>query len=121
MTSTTGSSTSSATTNAALCSAVTNFKASLAGMKNLSSSSSISDFATATGNVSSAWSQLQTAAQSAKGVDTTALGNAVNTFTSTMTALPGKGLTFSQDIAAAKQAIVPLQNDVTKLAPNCGS
>jgi hypothetical protein len=121
MTDTTGSSTSSATTNAALCAAVANFKASLTGMKNLSKSSSVSDFATATGNVSTAWAQLQTAAKSVKGVDTTALGNAVNTFTTTMTSLPSKGLSFSQDIDAAKQAVVPLETAVKDLAPNCGS
>lgn len=120
----TGTTTSSAATNAALCSAVANFKSALSGMTNLGSSPSISSFAAATGNVATAWTQLQTAAKSAKGVDTTALSNAVNTFENTMQSLPSKGFSatnISSAVDAAKQAVVPLQDAVKGLAPNCGS
>jgi hypothetical protein len=93
-------------------------------MTNLSKSSSVSEFATATGNVTTSWAQLQTAAASAKGVDTTALSNAVSSFTSTMTSLPSKGFSagnIGAAVTAAKQAVVPLQSAVKDLAPNCGS
>jgi len=90
-------------------------------MKDLTTSTSISQFATATGNVATAWGALETAATTAKGIDTTQLGNAVNTFESTMGSLPSKGLSFSQDIAQAKTAIQPVEQAATGIAPNCSA
>jgi len=88
-------------------------------MKGLTSSTSITQFASATTSVASAWAALQTAAAAAKGVDTTQLGNAVNTFESTMSSLPSKGLSFSQDIQTAKTAIQPVEQAAKNIAPNC--
>jgi hypothetical protein len=117
--STSGTSTG-ATADAQLCAASNQMKTAIQGMKNLSSDPSLSGFATATGNVVTAWSSLQSAAANAKSsIDTTQLKNAVNTFESTMTSLPSKGLSLSQDVAQAKTAIVPVEDAVKNLVPNC--
>ena len=116
MTTTTGT---QATDNAALCAAVDQLKSAVSGMQNLTTNTSISQLATDTGNVATAWGAVETAAKTSKGVDTTQLGNAVDTFESTMTALPSKGLSFSQDIAQAKAAIQPVVQAAKDVAPNC--
>jgi hypothetical protein len=120
-TSTVSTTGSQATANAQLCSAVSQLNSAISGMKNLTTNTSLTQFATDTGNVATAWGALESAAKSAKGIDTTQLGNAVNTFESTMTSLPGKGLPFSQDIAAAKTAIQPVEQSAKNIAPNCSS
>jgi len=51
--------------------------------------------------------------------NTTQLKNAVNTFESTMTSLPSKGLSLSADVTQAKAAIVPVENAAKNLVPNC--
>lgn len=88
-------------------------------MNGLTSSTSITQFASATSGVASAWAALQSAAGAAKGVDTTQLGDAVNTFESTMSSLPSKGLSFSQDIQTAKTAIKPVEQAAKNIAANC--
>jgi hypothetical protein len=120
MTTNTGTGTQ-ASANAQLCAASSQLKSAIAGMTNLTTSTSISQFASATSDVASAWSALESAAKTAKGIDTTQLGNAVNTFESTMSALPSKGLSFSQDIAQAKAAIQPVEQAAKNIAPNCSS
>ena len=110
-----------AVANAQLCAAASQLKSAIAGMKDLTTSSSISQFASATGNVATAWGALESAAASANGIDTTQLGNAVNTFESTMSSLPSKGLSFSQDIAQAKTAIQPVEQAAKNIAPDCSA
>jgi len=117
-TTTTGTSTQSAA-NAQLCSAVSQMKSSISAFGNLTTNTSITEFASLTTNVASAWTALESAAKSAKGVDTTQLGNAVNTFESTMTALPGQHLSFSQDISEAKTAVQPVATAAQNIAPSC--
>jgi len=117
--STTGTSTS-ASADAQLCAASNQLQSAVQGMKNLSSNPSLSGFAVATGNVATAWSSLESAAKNAKtSVNTTQLKNAVNTFESTMTSLPSKGLSLSADVTQAKAAIVPVENAAKNLVPNC--
>jgi hypothetical protein len=117
--SSTTSTSSQKTANAQLCSAASGLQSAISGMNGLTSSTSITQFASATGGVATAWAALQTAA--AASIDTTKLGNAVNTFESTMQSLPGKGLSFSQDIQSAKAAIVPVEQAAKSIAPNCGT
>jgi hypothetical protein len=119
--SSTTSTSSQTAANAQLCSAASGLQSAISGMNGLTSSTSITQFASATGGVATAWAALQTAAAAAKGIDTTKLGNAVNTFESTMQSLPGKGLSFSQDIQSAKAAIVPVKQAAKSIAPNCGT
>jgi len=107
--------------NAQLCSAVSQMKASINDFKNLSTNTSLTEFATLTSGVAAAWTQLEAAAKSAKGIDTTQLGNAVNTFESTMTSLPAKHLSFSEDITQAKAALQPVAQAAQSVAPNCGT
>lgn len=124
--STTKSTSSTATTstqssaNAQLCSAASGLKSSLTAFGSLATNTSQLQFATLTTNVVAAWATLEAAAKSAKGVDTTQLSTAVNNFESTMSSLPGKHLSFSQDIAQAKAAIVPVATAAQSVAPNCG-
>jgi len=120
-TSTTGGTGTQAAANAELCAAVTQLNTAISGMKGLTTSTSITQFATATTNVASAWTALQSAAKTAKGIDTTQLGNAVNTFESTMQSLLGSGKSFSQDIQTAKSAIQPVEQSAKNIAPNCGA
>jgi len=120
-TASTSTTSTQAAANAQLCAAVSQMKSSVADFKDLTSNTSFTELATLTANVASAWTTLETAAKSAKGVDTTQLRNAVNNFESTMTALPGKNLSFSQDIDQAKTAIQPVVTAAQDVAPNCGS
>ncbi len=118
-TTTTGTTTAQSAANAQLCSAVAQMKSSISAFKNLTTNTSITEFASLTTNVASAWTALESAAKSAKGIDTTQLGNAVNTFESTMTSLPAQHLSFSQDIAQAKTAVEPVATAAQNIAPNC--
>jgi hypothetical protein len=119
--SSTGTTSTQSAANAQLCAAVSQMKTSIADFKNLSTNTSLTEFASLTSGVAAAWTQLEAAAKTAKGIDTTQLGNAVNTFESTMTSLPAKHLSFSQDITQAKAALQPVAQAAQTVAPNCGT
>ena len=120
-TSTVSTTGSQATANALLCSAVSQLNSAISGMKNLTDEYLADAVRNRHRQRRDGVERWRPPPSSAKGIDTTQLGNAVNTFESTMTSLPGKGLPFSQDIAAAKTAIQPVEQSAKNIAPNCSS
>jgi len=114
---TTGANTAAA--NAQLCTAVANFKKTIAGLSDIGSSPTAG--LAALGNLTSSLQELQTALAGAKGADKTAVQNAVNNFENTLQSITSGGTSTGNAATTAQEAIQPLLSAVKGLAPNCAS
>ena len=117
-----GTATGTAAANAAFCSSLVDVQSALTDVKNLNSSNiSVSKLTTTVSSLTTALSQLAAGAKDAVGVDASALQSSFAQLKDDLLAIPGSGQGLSAGLASAQKALVPVQNQLNELKPECSS
>lgn len=108
--------------NAAFCSSLVDVQAAVTDVKNLDPDTvSVSSLTTAITGVTTALSQLTAGAKQAVGIDSGELQSAFTQLRDDLAAIPGSGQGLSAGLASAKKALVPVQDALEDVAPECST
>jgi ABC-type glycerol-3-phosphate transport system substrate-binding protein len=115
-------STAQAASNAAFCSSLVDVQSAVTDIKNVNPSDiSVTKLTQLASGLSTALTQLTAGAKDAVGVDSTALQSSFTQLKNDLLAIPGSGQGLSAGLASAQKALVPVQNALDDVKPECSS
>ena len=115
-------STAQAAANAAFCSSLVDVQSAVTDIKNTSPSDvSVTKITQLASGLSTALTQLTAGAKDAVGVDSAALQSSFTQLKDDLVAIPGSGQGLSAGLASAQKALVPVQNALDDVKPECSS
>jgi hypothetical protein len=118
--STTPTATTQDQANAAFCASLVDVQAAVTDVKNLDPSTvSVSSLTTTATTLTTALSQLAAGAKDAVGIDSSELQSALTQLKDDLLAIPGNSQGLSAGVTDAKEAVVPVQNALDDVAPEC--
>lgn len=108
--------------NAAFCASLVDVQAALTDVKNLDPSTvSVSSLTSTATTLTNALSQLGAGAKQAVGIDSSELQSAFTQLKDDLLAIPGNSEGLQAGLTAAKEAVVPVQNALDDVSPECSS
>lgn len=114
--------TNQATSNAAFCSSLDDVQAAVDDVKGLNSDNiSIAKVTEVATGLTTALAELTTASKDAVEVDSSELQSSFTQLKDDLLAIPGSGQGLSAGLASAKEALVPVEQALEDLKPDCES